>query len=302
MSYTYEYPHPAVATDCVVFGFNGKALEILLIKRGVEPFKGAWAFPGGFMQMEETAEECAQRELWEETGFNAHSLKQLGAFTSLHRDPRERVVSIAFYALVQPSEVKGGDDANQAKWFPVEEAPPLAFDHDYILRKAMQQLRKDIHFEPVGFELLSQSFTMSELQRLYEAILGVHFDRRNFEKKMMQTGILELCDEDEDEAQFDAVCNTPTLSLDRQPVPAPTPRAESNFFGARQEMKRMDIGALFGSPEPGMPARTEWDCCSEASPDVPTRPKKPGRKGRKFFFNKENYDKFKQDNNFRLEF
>ncbi len=179
MSYTYEYPHPAVATDCVVFGFSGRSLEILLVERGIEPFKGAWAFPGGFLQMDETAEACARRELGEETGLQIQSLKQLGAFTGVHRDPRERVISIAFYALVRPSEVRGGDDASNARWFPIEDAPPLAFDHDYILRKAQQQLRKDIHFEPVGFDLLDPAFTMSELQRLYESILGVRFDRRN---------------------------------------------------------------------------------------------------------------------------
>ncbi len=195
MSYTYEYPHPAVATDCVVFGFNGKNLEILLIERGIEPYKGMWAFPGGFMKMDETAEVCALRELKEETGLDIHILKQLGAFSGVHRDPRERVVSVAFYALVRPSDVAGGDDARKARWFAINEVPQLAFDHDYILRKAMQQLRKDIHFEPIGFELLETSFTMADLQRLYEAILGVHFDRRNFEKKMLQTCILQSYDD-----------------------------------------------------------------------------------------------------------
>ena len=168
MSYTYEYPRPAVATDCVVFGFDGRELQILLIERGNEPYKGYWAFPGGFMNMDESAEQCALRELQEETGLTINMLKQLGAFTDVHRDPRGRVVSIAFYALVRPTEVKGGDDASEARWFAIDEVPRLAFDHDYILRKAMQQLRKDIHFEPIGFELLNKSFTMSELQRLYD--------------------------------------------------------------------------------------------------------------------------------------
>ena len=292
MSYTYQYPHPAVATDCVVFGFNGKELEILLIERGIEPFKGAWAFPGGFMGMEETAEETAQRELREETGLTVHTLKQLGAFTSVHRDPRERVVSIAFYALVQPSDVTGGDDAKQARWFPVDDAPPLAFDHDYILRKALQQLRKDIHFEPVGFELLNNAFTMSELQRLYEAILGVHFDRRNFEKKMIQTGILEPLDEED--VQADVSYDSRIMSSDAQSAPIRSTLAERNFFGAKQELKRMDISALFGSAPSESLATITWEERAQR--------KKPGRKGRKFFFNKEKYDKFKQDNNFRLEF
>ena len=274
MSYTYPYPHPAVATDCVVFGFNGKTLEILLIKRGLEPYKDMWAFPGGFMRMEETAEECALRELSEETGLQVNILKQLGAFTGIHRDPRERVVSIAFYALVQPSEVTGGDDASQARWFPLDEAPQLAFDHDYILRKATQQLRKDIHFEPVGFDLLDNGFTMSELQRLYECILGVQFDRRNFEKKMLQTGILQPADE-----------WTHNLLAEEDNMPySPTPKNQS--FGARQEMKMMDIGMLFERCQP-----------SEIAPK-----RKPGRKGRRFFFDKEKYNDFKQNNNFRLEF
>lgn len=276
MSYTYQYPHPAVATDCVVFGFDGKGLEILLIQRGVEPYKGSWAFPGGFLRINETAEECSQRELQEETGLNVHSLKQLGAFTSVHRDPRERVISIAFYTLVQPSAVTGGDDAKQACWFPVDDAPPLAFDHDYILRKAMQQLRKDIHFEPIGFELLDKAFTMSELQRLYEVILGVRFDRRNFEKKMLQTGILQLSDMDDDfnPIEPDTICSETSSSK------------RNIFFGSRQEMRTMDIDALF-SPVPSL--------------ETPVK-KKPGRKGRKWVFNRDKYDNFKQDNNFRLEF
>ena len=161
MSYTYPYPHPAVATDCVVFGFDGKGLQVLLIRRGVEPYKGLWAFPGGFMRMDETAEECAKRELQEETSLNIQMLKQLGAFSGVHRDPRERVVSVAFYALVQPSEVVGGDDASHAEWFAIEEVPQLAFDHDFILRKAMQQLRKDIYFEPIGFELYASSMIVT---------------------------------------------------------------------------------------------------------------------------------------------
>ena len=292
MSYTYQYPHPAVATDCVVFGFNGKELEILLIERGIEPYKGAWAFPGGFMGMEETAEEAALRELREETGLTVHSLKQLGAFTSVHRDPRERVVSISFYALVQPSDVTGGDDANQARWFPVDDAPPLAFDHDYILRKALQQLRKDIYFEPVGFELLNNAFTMSELQRLYESILGIRFDRRNFEKKMLQTGILEPLDEED--VQQDVLCNNTLMPSGAQPAPKPSVPIERNFFGTKQEMKRMDIGALFGSAPSEAHATMTWEESAQR--------KKPGRKGRKFFFNKEKYNKFKQNNNFRMEF
>jgi len=293
MSYTYEYPHPAVATDCVVFGFDGQGLEILLIQRGIEPFKGRWAFPGGFMRIDETAEECARRELLEETGLSGDVLKQLGAYSDVLRDPRERVVSIAFYALVKPSEVVGGDDANKADWFPIDEAPPLAFDHDYILRKAMQQLRKDIYFEPIGFELLDEAFTMSELQKLYEAILGVRFDRRNFEKKMLQTGILQPAEEEDYDVRGGIENVTP-----KQP----------DYYGKRHEMKRKDIDALFPC-ESGRVMEDQVFCSlsmSDSSVDeayVPTAPRrKPGRKGRKFSFDKDKYDQFKQDNNFRFEF
>lgn len=311
-TYIYKYPHPAVATDCVVFGFNGKELEILLIKRGIEPFKGMWAFPGGFMRMDETAEECALRELAEETKLSIQSLKQLGAFTGVHRDPRERVVTIAFYALVRPSEVIGGDDASHAEWFPLDDAPPLAFDHDYILRKAQQQLRKDIHFEPVGFELLNTAFTMSELQRLYEAILGVRFDRRNFEKKMLQTGILEMFDETTKELPpdlFDDIVKVPDfdtnesdetvissykLSECREITPRMACEPASPYYGPNKELRHMDIDALFSSiaaEEEPAPAEKE-----------PAPKKKPGRKGRRFCFNKDEYDRFKRGNNFKLEF
>ena len=268
-TYTYKYPHPAVTTDCVVFGFDGKRLNILLIERGGEPYKGSWAFPGGFMNIDETAEQGAMRELCEETGLKLEYLKQFGTFTAVNRDPRERVITIAFYALARKSAVQGGDDAAKAQWFPIEDVPPLAFDHDYILRKATEQLKKDIHFEPIGFGLLDEKFTMPELQRLYESILGVHFDRRNFYKKMLQTGILEESDEDLEER-------------------------EPRYFGECQEMRSMSIDALF---EGGM-ERAPSPCPIPAPHgEEPRR-----RKGTKFSFNKERYERLKEDKNFRLEF
>ena len=193
--YCYKYPHPAVTTDCVIFGFNGERLQVLLIERGIEPFKGRWAFPGGFLKMDETAEEGALRELKEETGLESAYIEQLHTFSAPNRDPRERVITIAYYALVKIQEVKGGDDAASAKWFPLDEIPPLAFDHDYILRMATQRLREQIHFQPIGFELLPEKFTIRELQSLYEAILGINFDRRNFSKKMLHLEILTELDE-----------------------------------------------------------------------------------------------------------
>lgn len=190
-TYTYDYPRPAVTTDCVIFGYDGKELKVLLVERGIEPFKGCWAFPGGFLNMDEDALAGARRELKEETGLENAFIEQFHTFSEPGRDPRGRVITIAHYALVKIQEVEGGDDAAQARWFPIGEVPPLAFDHDRILRMAMSRLKERIHFEPVGFELLPDVFTMPQLQNLYEAILEVHFDRRNFASKMLKLGILE---------------------------------------------------------------------------------------------------------------
>ena len=193
--YSYKYPHPSVTTDCVIFGFNDSQLQVLLVERGIEPFKGRWAFPGGFIKMDESCEEGALRELREETGLTGAYIEQFHAFSDPHRDPRERVITIAYYALVRIQEVKAGDDAARAKWFHLNEVPSLAFDHDLILRAALARLRERIHFEPIGFELLPEKFTMKQLQNLYEAILDVRFDRANFSKKMLHFNILTQLDE-----------------------------------------------------------------------------------------------------------
>ena len=174
----------------MIFGFDGVSIKVLLIQRGIEPYKGQWAFPGGFLKMNETVEECAKRELEEETGLKSASVEQFYTFSAVNRDPRERVITVAHYALVRLSEVKGGDDAASAKWFAMNEIPSLAFDHDHILRLAVKCLKERICFEPIGFELLPEVFTMTELQNLYEAILEVKFDRRNFYNKMLKLGIL----------------------------------------------------------------------------------------------------------------
>ena len=190
--YRYKYEHMAVTTDCVIFTYEDWNLKVLLVHRGGEPFKGEWAFPGGFLRLNETAEQGALRELLEETSLTPSSpIVQLGVFSDVDRDPRERVITIAWYALVKPSEVVGGDDAAEAAWFPVDALPPLAFDHRKIFEAAMERLRRDIHFRPVGFDLLDDEFTLPDLQRLYETILGVKFDRRNFQRKILSSGILE---------------------------------------------------------------------------------------------------------------
>ena len=188
--FCYKYPHPSVTADCVIFGFDGASIKVLLIQRGIEPFKDKWAFPGGFMKIDETAEECARRELEEETGLKNAAVEQFHTFSDVNRDPRERVITVAHYALVRLSEVKGGDDAASARWFAMNEVPSLAFDHDRILRMAVNRLKERICFEPIGFELLPEVFTMTELQNLYEAILEAKFDRRNFYNKMLKLGIL----------------------------------------------------------------------------------------------------------------
>ena len=203
--YTYEYPHPAVTADCVVFGYDGKQLKVLLIKRAKEreastsAYVGYWALPGGFMDVDKdkTVAHTAARELREETKLklNPKEFKEVGTFSHIDRDPRERVITIAHYALVKLSEVEGDTDAEKADWFSMKDVPRLAFDHDQILREATNELRRQIHFEPIGFELLPEKFTMTQLQHLYEAILCVKFDRRNFCNKMLKLGILTQLDE-----------------------------------------------------------------------------------------------------------
>lgn len=193
--FCYKYPHPAVTTDCVIFGFDGEKLNVLLVKRGGEPYLGWWAFPGGFVKIDESAEEGALRELKEETQLSTSYMEQLHTYSAPDRDSRERVITIAYLALVKISEVKGGDDAAEAQWFPIDEVPHLAFDHDVILRDALARLRERIHFHPIGYELLPEKFTLKQLQSLYEAVLGIRFDRRNFAKKMLHLDILTQLDE-----------------------------------------------------------------------------------------------------------
>ncbi|MBQ6771869.1 MAG: NUDIX hydrolase [Bacteroidales bacterium] len=154
--YTYDYPRPAVTTDCVVFGFDGSELKVLLIERGNEPYKGCWAFPGGFLNMDETAEQGALRELKEETGLDLPSIKQVGAFSDVNRDPRGRVITIAFYALTKITDVQGSDDAAKAQWFGLNDLPQLAFDHNLVLREAQSKLSGDLCQNHIGSEPLQR--------------------------------------------------------------------------------------------------------------------------------------------------
>ena len=190
--YCYKYPQVALTADCVIFSYDGKDLLVLLIKRGIDPFKDKWALPGGFVKPEETAEEGARRELLEETGFEANYLEQIKVFSTPDRDPRQRVVTVPFIALVKHGPVVGGDDAADARWFPIGQVPDLAFDHNQILAEARVALKHSLFFNPVTFDLLPQQFTMPQLQRLYELILGRKFDRRNFARKMNSLGVLDF--------------------------------------------------------------------------------------------------------------
>ncbi|MFN8258327.1 MAG: NUDIX domain-containing protein [Bacteroidales bacterium] len=190
--FCYDYPRPAVTTDCVIFGFDETDLKVLLIQRGIEPYKGKWAFPGGFLHMDETVEDGAKRELFEETGLKDIFIEQLYTFSDVDRDPRGRVITVAYYALVNLNEniPVAGDDAKKAAWFPVSKIPSLAFDHDQLLRMALYRLKGKIRYQPIGFELLPEKFTLPDLQHLYEVILETSLDRRNFRKKIQKMDLL----------------------------------------------------------------------------------------------------------------
>lgn len=192
-SYTYRHPRPALTVDCVVLAFEAGALSILLVRRGVAPFEGSWALPGGFMHMDETLEEAARRELREETGLGSVYLEELKTFSRVDRDPRDRVVSVAFVALVRgrSARVRQGSDAAEARWFSLRELPPLAFDHAEILEVARERLRTRLRTRPIGFELLPERFPLRALQELYEAVLGASVDKRNFRKRVLALGVLE---------------------------------------------------------------------------------------------------------------
>ncbi len=197
MSYTYEYPRPALTVDCVVFGLDADELEVLLIRRGLEPFAGRWALPGGFVRTDETLDEAARRELQEETGLEQIFLEQLYTFGAIDRDPRERVVTVAYYALVKLSEhnVRATTDATDAAWFAISDLPELAFDHTEIFEMALARLRNKLRYQPIGFELLPKKFTLTQLQRMYEVILERPLDKRNFRKKILAMDLLVELDE-----------------------------------------------------------------------------------------------------------
>jgi len=196
-SYTYPFPKADNTVDIVVFGLRDATLEVLLVRRRDDPYKGQWALPGGFVNMDETLEQAAQRELREETSAEVSHLEQLYTFGDPGRDPRGRVISVVYMALVRSPEIatKAGDDAVETRWFPVEniQIGTLAFDHDKILDLALTRLRSKARWQPLGVGLLpEEGFTLSELQTVYESILGRPLDKRNFRRKVLSFGLLYL--------------------------------------------------------------------------------------------------------------
>jgi 8-oxo-dGTP diphosphatase len=184
-------PGPAVTVDVVIFTLREGNLQALLVKRKYEPFANQWAIPGGFVQVNESLEEAARRELEEETGVRDVYLEQLYTFGAVKRDPRGRVITVAYVALVPFTAVRGGTDASEARWWAVHEVPQLAFDHSEILRYALKRLRYKLEYSAVGFQLLPEKFTLTELQQAYEIILGETLDKRNFRRKILEANVIE---------------------------------------------------------------------------------------------------------------
>nr|WP_295864600.1 NUDIX domain-containing protein [uncultured Chitinophaga sp.] len=183
----HEYKNPSLAVDLVIFGYHDNTLSVLLLNRKEEPFKDCWTLPGGFLQMEETFLGTCSRILKTKTGMDDVFLEQLYSFDGLGRDPRGRVIAVGYYALINPARfnIIAGSMANDVKWFEVHKMPKLGFDHQDIFQLALQRLKSKILYDPVGFELLDELFTITELHELYECILETTIDRRNFRRKIL---------------------------------------------------------------------------------------------------------------------
>ena len=191
--YSYQYPHPAVTVDMVIFTLREQQLQVLLVRRGGAPYKGKWALPGGFIHMDEDLETAARRELREETGVSGVYLEQLYTFGAPKRDPRERVITVAYYALIPSDKIRlqAASDAVDARWFSLDQLPRLAFDHGDILQMAQQRLAAKLEYSTLAFQFLNRSFTLNQLQQVYQIILQQDMDKRNFRKWILSLDLLE---------------------------------------------------------------------------------------------------------------
>ena len=198
-----RYERPSVTVDVVIFSLINNQLQVLLVKRKYAPFADVWAIPGGFVRIDEPLEDAAARELAEETGVTNVYIEQLYTFGSPGRDPRTRVVTVTYFALVPQDAIKHrpGDDASETAWFPMSDLPELAFDHDEILSYAQTRVRYKLEYTSVGFQLLPDMFTLTELQKAYEIILGEALDKRNFRRKILASDVLEETGEKKKEGE-----------------------------------------------------------------------------------------------------
>lgn len=186
-----KFESPKITVDIVIFTIYNDKLHTLLIQRKSPPHQNSWALPGGFLEKNELLSEAAGRELFEETGVNRIYLEQLYTFGDPGRDPRGRVITVAYFALVPaPLEISAGSDAKSAKWWPVNNLPKLAFDHKKIINYALERLCAKLEYTNVAWSLLSEKFTLTDLQRTYELVWGKKMDKRNFRKKILSLGLL----------------------------------------------------------------------------------------------------------------
>ncbi|WP_375325252.1 NUDIX domain-containing protein [Flagellimonas sp. GZD32] len=196
LNYYQKEDQVLLAVDCIIFGFEKERLKILLIKRNFEPEKGKWSLIGGFLKKNEDLDQAADRVLETLTGLNDVYLEQLHTYSKIDRDPGQRTISVAYYALIDVDSHRfDGIQIDDAKWFDVKEAPHLIFDHNEMVHKAKARLRRRALTKPIGFELLPEKFTMRQLQNLYESILDKKLDKRNFINKINSLDILVKLDE-----------------------------------------------------------------------------------------------------------
>ena len=196
MPYSYEYPRPSVTVDIILFTFHEEQLKVLLIQRSHDPYAQKWALPGGFVEMDEDLHDAAMRELEEETGVTDVYLEQLFTFGEPNRDPRTRVITVAYFALLSADQMKSqrlraSSDATDAGWRNIYALPELAFDHEKILQYALQRLRWKLEWTALGFLLLPEQFTLTELQKVYETVLNERLDKRNFRRKILSSELIE---------------------------------------------------------------------------------------------------------------